>query len=91
MDKYSYVSNAHASYIDELYLSYKADPASVDESWQQFFEGFDFSIQKYGEKKASNGNGAAPATATSSNGSAAPVSEKEIRVHYLIHAYRSRG
>ncbi|HSZ72696.1 MAG TPA: hypothetical protein VK750_08460, partial [Cytophagaceae bacterium] len=88
MDKYSYVSNAHASYIDELYASYKSDPNSVDQSWQQFFEGFDFSIQKFGETKASNGNGAAT---TSSNGKATPVSEKEIRVHYLIHAYRSRG
>lgn len=92
MDKYSYVSNAHASYIDELYASYKSDPASVDQSWQQFFEGFDFSIQKFGETK-SNGNGSSTATSASSNGAVAiaPVSEKEIRVHYLIHAYRSRG
>jgi 2-oxoglutarate dehydrogenase E1 component len=50
MDKYSYVANAHISYIDELYESYKKDPQSVDNSWQKFFEGFDFSLQKYGEK-----------------------------------------
>jgi len=82
MDNYSYVSNAHPEYIDELYNAYKVDPASVDASWQQFFEGFDFSIQKFGESK----------TAPASNGKAtAPVSEKEIRVHYLIHAYRSRA
>ena len=35
MDKYSYVANAHVSYIDELYESFKKDPQSVDSSWQQ--------------------------------------------------------
>ena len=45
MDNYSYVSNAHPEYIDELYSAYKADSNSVDASWQQFFEGFDFSIE----------------------------------------------
>ena len=82
MDKYSYVANAHPEYIDELYQSYKKDVNSVDASWQQFFEGFDFSLQKYGED--------APASKTA-DGKAVPVSEKEIRVHYLIHAYRSRA
>ena len=36
------ISNAHASYIDQLYQAYREDPQSVDESWQKFFEGFDF-------------------------------------------------
>ena len=83
MDNYSYVSNAHPEYIDELYSAYKADSNSVDASWQQFFEGFDFSIEKFG---------ATTSAVTTSNGKAATsVSEKEIRVHYLIHAYRSRA
>ena len=43
MDKYSYIANADGASIDELYQSYKKDPSSVDESWQKFFEGFDFS------------------------------------------------
>ncbi|MGB5927435.1 MAG: hypothetical protein WBH03_04635, partial [Cyclobacteriaceae bacterium] len=42
MDKYSYIANAHVSYIDELYNDYKSDPSSVDKSWQIFFEGFEF-------------------------------------------------
>ncbi len=49
MDKYSYIANAHGNYLDEAYTSYKKDPTSVDESWQRFFEGFEFSLQKYGE------------------------------------------
>lgn len=48
MDKYSYIANAHGNYIEELYQSYKKDPESVDESWQKFFEGFEFSQQTYG-------------------------------------------
>ena len=46
MDKYSYIANAHGEYIDELYKSYKDNQESVDQSWQKFFEGFDFSLQK---------------------------------------------
>lgn len=76
MDKYSYIANAHGNYIDELYADYKSDPASVDETWQKFFEGFEFSQAKYGENGSASG---------------ATLDEKEIKVHYLIHAYRSRA
>jgi 2-oxoglutarate dehydrogenase E1 component len=85
MDKYSYVANAHISYIDELYESYKKDPKSIDNSWQKFFEGFEFSLQKYGEKNGkTNGQPSAVPVAGS-------LSAKEIQVRYLIHAYRSRA
>lgn len=76
MDKYSYIANAHSGVIDDMYQSYKADSNSVDVSWQRFFEGFEFSLQKYGE------NGEASTEA---------VSGKELAVRDLIHAYRSRG
>ncbi len=96
MDKYSYVANAHASYIDELYTSYKQDPASVDHSWQKFFEGFEFSLQ-YGEgtngsTHGSNGhsNGSA-AVKPAASSAPAGITDKEILVRALIHAYRSRG
>ena len=46
MDKYSYIANAHSTYIEELYQSYKQDPESVDITWQKFFEGFEFSQSK---------------------------------------------
>ncbi len=75
MDKYSYISNAHGAYIDDLYRSYKDDPQSVDVTWQKFFEGFEFSLQKFGE------NGHATST----------VSSKETAVRNLIFAYRGRG
>ncbi len=75
MDKYSYIANAHSTYIDEMYQAYKNDPSSVDKSWQAFFEGFDFSSQKYGENGSVEGE---------------PIG-KETNVRDLIHAYRSRG
>ncbi|MEQ9440776.1 MAG: 2-oxoglutarate dehydrogenase E1 component [Cyclobacteriaceae bacterium] len=82
MDKYSYISNAHASYIDELYQSYQQDPESVDESWQKFFEGFNFSLERFGKNGAS-ANGAA---ATEGN-----ITSLEINVRKLIRNYRRRG
>ncbi len=75
MDNYSYISNAHSAYIDELYQSYKKDPNSVDVSWQRFFEGFEFSS-----------SAGAPAVATDDL-----LSVKEAHVRALIHAYRAMG
>ncbi|MBC7450608.1 MAG: 2-oxoglutarate dehydrogenase E1 component [Cytophagales bacterium] len=96
MDKYSYVSNAEVSYVDEMYQAYRQDPASVDETWQKFFEGYNFSLEKYGEKGATNGGSTnagltGNGVAAVASSPATTVSEKEVRVHYLIHAYRSRG
>jgi 2-oxoglutarate dehydrogenase E1 component len=92
MDNYSYIANAHAAYIDELYKSYQQDPESVDFGWRKFFEGYDFSIKYAG----SNGNGAnGHGTVAEPQKAAAPVaiaeSDKEVQVRNLIYAYRSRG
>ena len=78
MDEYSYLGNADVSYIDELYISYKNDPDSVDESWKKFFQGFEFSQERYGE----NGH---------SSSSSALSSPKEIKVRNFIYAHRSRA
>lgn len=78
MDKFSYISNADVGYVDQLYQNYKNDPSSVDQTWQKFFEGFDFSVQHYG------GNGHGKATDD-------PLTIKETQVRNLIFAYRSFG
>ncbi|MFM8739460.1 MAG: 2-oxoglutarate dehydrogenase E1 component [Cytophagales bacterium] len=77
MDKYSYISNADTGYLDQLYQAYKQNPASVDASWQKFFEGYDFSSQRFGD----NGQ---TSTADTAN-------IKETYVRTLIFAYRSFG
>jgi 2-oxoglutarate dehydrogenase E1 component len=86
MDQYSYIANAHGAYIDELYKTYQQDPEAVDFGWRKFFEGFDFS-QQY---PSGNGNGHEAAVAAKP-GAAPTISDKEVKVFQLIHAYRSRG
>lgn len=76
MDKYSYISNADVGYIDQLYQTFKQNPAGVDASWQKFFEGYDFSSQRFGD------NGHAAVT---------EATPKEAQVRNLIFAYRSFG
>lgn len=78
MDNYSYISNADPGYLDQLYQAYRQDHASVDASWQKFFEGYDFSRQRFGD------NGA-------TTGSADNLTIKETQVRTLIHMYRSRA
>ncbi|SMD41876.1 2-oxoglutarate dehydrogenase N-terminus [Aquiflexum balticum DSM 16537] len=75
MDKFSFISNAHVAYIDELYAYYKSNPENIDPSWKTFFDGFDFAITKFGDMeetappKPANGN--TTAQAEPANGSLA--------------------
>ncbi|NPA36862.1 MAG: 2-oxoglutarate dehydrogenase E1 component [Chlorobi bacterium] len=47
MDNFSFIGNASPEAIEELYRKYKKDPASVDESFREFFNGFDFALSNY--------------------------------------------
>jgi len=73
---YSYVFNAHPSFIEKMYIKYEADPASVDEGWRLFFEGFDFNVSLSGGSTVST--------------SGMDLS-KEFGVMSIIHGFRSRG
>ncbi|MGB0916356.1 MAG: 2-oxoglutarate dehydrogenase E1 component [Flavobacteriales bacterium] len=77
MDKFSYLSNMDVSTVEHLYQSYKSDPKSVAEDWQQFFAGFDFAEQLYDQDDASFG---IPANV-----------KKEFDVINLINGYRKNG
>ncbi|WBA40825.1 2-oxoglutarate dehydrogenase E1 component [Hymenobacter canadensis] len=97
MDANSYIANAHGDYLDNLYQSYKADPQSVDASWQKFFEGFDFA-QQYPEGGIPQADGEGVLTTPASTNQAGAIravdtvaADKETQVRNLIHAYRSRG
>ena len=90
MEKFSYIANSEAAYVEELYQQYRQQPTSVDVSWQRFFEGFEFSMN-YGEHAnghATNGNGAATVPAKPI---AAEQARKEMEVVHLIRGYRSRA
>lgn len=77
MDKFSYLSNMDVSTVEHLYQSYKSDPNSVAEDWRQFFAGFDFAEQLYGEDNVDFG---IPANV-----------KKEFDVINLINGYRKSG
>jgi len=79
MEKQHYLGNLTPSAIESLYQSYQENPESVDKSWQQFFEGFEFARQHFGDP--------IPATAA---GNPEQVS-KELKVIRLINGYRTRG
>lgn len=81
MTDYSFVFNAHPTFIEDMYSKYQNDPASVEEGWRVFFKGFDFG----GQNGTSNG--------AASNGAAVSSDNllEELRVLALIIAYRNRG
>ncbi len=85
MKDFSHISNAHPNYIESLYKQYLAAPESVDESWRNFFQGFDFAMN-------ANGNGA---EITATNGAVSAPSDvnlkKEFGVLSIIHGFRDRG
>lgn len=99
MDKFSFIANAHVSYIDELYASYKNEPTAIDPSWKEFFDGFDFALTNYGAEENGNGKPEVAAKPAPKNGALATPGTimdmeqlpKEIKVRALIHAYRSRA
>lgn len=77
--KRTYLGNADPSAIEELYNKYLQNSQSVDETWRDFFDGFDFARV--------NTAGAAD---TASNVASAHL-EKEFKVLRLINDYRDRG
>lgn len=96
------VNSWSGEYIDQLYSQWKADPASVGESWNQFFQGFDLGYARLEEEggtghAATAGTRTAGATSTAGTASAgtasagtAPLS-KQRAVDALVQAYRNLG
>ena len=83
---YSFIANAHPSYIESLYKEYATNPASIDQSWAAFFKGFDYASGN------GNGNGhSSVATAMPTTEGVSAIPQKEIAVMMLIDGYRHRG
>jgi 2-oxoglutarate dehydrogenase E1 component len=89
MKDFSYITNSHPAFIENLYNDYVKDPDSVEPELKKFFEGFDFAMS-FPAANGSNGNGAATAKA-----GAQPATsdewKKEIKVYRLILGYRNKG
>ena len=46
-DDFSFLGNIDIDIVEALYRDYRKDPGSVEESWQQFFKGFDFAREEF--------------------------------------------
>ena len=89
MEKFSYIANSEAAYVENLYQQYRQQPDSVDVSWQRFFEGFEFS-QHYNGNSNGHTNGHAPLPTAAPSTHDEQV-RKEMEVVHLIRGYRSRA
>src|SRR5229473_504527 len=83
MDKFSFLGNADVSQVEALFEQYKKAPDSVEPSWKEFFDGFEFartslssSLPDGKEKKAKPDE---------------KFLQKEFKVINLINGYRTRG
>jgi 2-oxoglutarate dehydrogenase E1 component len=76
---FSHLSSSDITFIDSLYDSYRSNPQSVDESWQRFFQGFEFSSVGFG----------------TSGGTGEGISDQSLRSEFnvfrLIQSFRTRG
>jgi len=46
LNKFTYATATNASYIEEQYEKFRKDPAAVEASWRQFFEGYEFAASQ---------------------------------------------
>ncbi|MCP9769665.1 2-oxoglutarate dehydrogenase E1 component [Lacihabitans sp. LS3-19] len=84
MDQFSFIANGDVAAIESLYQQYLENPESVDQSWQFFFKGFEFS-------KSWNTDSSTSSSVPSGNLSEKERIFKEREVVHLIRGYRSRG
>jgi 2-oxoglutarate dehydrogenase E1 component len=77
MDRFSLVGNQEIGAIEELYKLYLQNPQEIDESWRNFFEGFELARKAYDSK--------------SSDLVDKSHLEKEFCILNLINGYRQRG
>ena len=78
MKKFSYLGNSDVSAIEELHRKFASDPESVEPTWRQFFEGFEFAQTHFPQD-----------TAISERETM--VFRNEFNVIDLINGYRERG
>ncbi len=79
MNNYSFIANAHPSYIESMYERYQQNPDLVEEDWRTFFKGFEY------------GQGTNGYAEVSGKIASTGIDSKEFQVLAMINAYRYRG
>ena len=82
MKDFSYITNSHPAYIENLYSEFTKNPEAVDPDIRKFFEGFDFAHAQGNGQKVSG---------TSLNQPESGNLDKEFKIFQLIQAYRTKG
>ena len=77
MDKFSLVGNQEIGAIEEIYRNYLENQDSVEQSWRNFFEGFELARKSYLDSSVSEAD--------------ENRIQKEFRILNLINGYRQRG
>jgi len=77
MDKFSLVGNQEISAVEEMYQNYLENPGNVEQSWRNFFEGFELARKSYQETEVSVAD--------------ENRIQKEFKILNLINGYRQRG
>jgi 2-oxoglutarate dehydrogenase E1 component len=96
MKDFSYITNSHPEYIENLYRDFLKDPSSVDPEIKKFFEGFDFAISN---GASLNGKAAAPANTASEPAAVVAATGssdntdwlRELRAYRMILGYRNKA
>lgn len=84
MTEFSFIANAHPSYIENLYEQYQTDPQAIEQSWAAFFKGFEYANQ-------AGSNGSSSAAVETNVSASTEHMYKELRLLALIKGYRDRG
>ncbi|MFZ9660429.1 MAG: 2-oxoglutarate dehydrogenase E1 component [Chitinophagaceae bacterium] len=82
MKDFSYITNSHPSFIENLYSQYLIDPQSIDDELKKFFEGFDFAMSGFVKTRPQESEG---------TGSGNVDVLKELGAYRLILGYRNKG
>ncbi|NML22803.1 2-oxoglutarate dehydrogenase E1 component [Pseudoflavitalea sp. G-6-1-2] len=89
MKDFSYITNSHPAFIENLYQDFVKNPDSVDPEFRKFFEGFDFAVAE--GKASANGNGASNGVAAETVSASGIDWKKEVSAYRLILGYRNKG
>jgi len=95
MKDFSYITNSHPAYIENLYEDFVKNPDSIDPDMRRFFEGFDFAINSgITNIKGTNGSIKAELAMAKSDVTVAEGEinwRKELGAYRMILGYRNKG
>ena len=94
MKDFSYITNSHPAYIENLYADFVKNPESVDPDIRKFFEGFDFAVDS-GKVNANASNGSSVLQTGEAKAEVAGDDvinwKKELGAYRMILGYRNKG